>query len=349
MITPDESPVAQGRKARVAVIGAGLSGLACSRALTDRGFEVTVFDKGRAPGGRASTRRADIGDLEVDFDHGAQYFTVRAPELAKLVTHWEEIGVARPWDGRIAVVGAGGTIESNNRTTRFVGTPTMSAVCQHLASGQDVRCGITVGRLEKYPRGIELFDREGRSLGEFDLAVSTAPPAQTAALLKHVAPNLAARAASVIMKPCWAVMAAFDPRVPAPFDGAFINEGALSWVARTSSKPERAETPDRWVLHANAQWSADHVEETPGAVTKPMLEACFRAMGIGVQDPIWVKAHRWRYALADNPLDEGCLFDASTGIGACGDWANGDRIEGAFLSGLAAARRIDEAWTARDP
>ena len=81
MSNPDKCPHARLRSARVAVIGAGLSGLACANALTERGFRVNVFDKGRAPGGRTSTRRAEMHG----FDHGAQYFTVRDPKLAELV------------------------------------------------------------------------------------------------------------------------------------------------------------------------------------------------------------------------------------------------------------------------
>ncbi len=345
MSNPDECPHARLRSARVAVIGAGLSDLACANALTEPGFRVNVFDEGRAPGGRTSTRRAEMHGFDLGFDHGAQYFTVRDPKLAELVARWEAIGVVERWYGRIAVLGTGGVVESYSRKPRFVGTPTMSAVCRHLASNQDVRCDATVDRLERQSLSVGLFDSRGDSLGEFDVAVSSAASAQTAALLSAVAPNLAVEAASVIMKPCWAVMAAFERRLPVSFDGAFINEGPLSWVARTSSKPSCTDAPDRWVLHANAEWSVDHLEETPEAVTQALLDRCFKAMGLQKQAPIWLKAHRWRYALADNPLDEGCLFDASTRIGACGDWANGNRVEGALLSGFAAARRIEDALT----
>jgi len=54
----------------------------------------------------------------------------------------------------------------------------------------------------------------------------------------------------------------------------------------------------------------------------------------------WSQAHRWLYALVDVPLDVGCLWDADLGIGACGDWCNGARIEGAWLSGEALAGRV---------
>ena len=55
---------------------------------------------------------------------------------------------------------------------------------------------------------------------------------------------------------------------------------------------------------------------------------------------MYLDAHRWLYSLVANPLNVGALWDPDLGIGACGDWCQGARIEGAFLSGQAIAGRI---------
>ncbi|MFM8940069.1 MAG: FAD-dependent oxidoreductase, partial [Phenylobacterium sp.] len=60
---------------RIAIIGAGLSGLACARSLHREGRKVQLFDKARGPGGRMSTRRVETPLGTIGFDHGAQYFT----------------------------------------------------------------------------------------------------------------------------------------------------------------------------------------------------------------------------------------------------------------------------------
>ncbi|MEM1053678.1 MAG: FAD-dependent oxidoreductase, partial [Pseudomonadota bacterium] len=57
------------------IIGAGMAGLSCGTALAAGGIDVCLLDKGRGPGGRMATRRAEIGGQAVSFDHGAQYFT----------------------------------------------------------------------------------------------------------------------------------------------------------------------------------------------------------------------------------------------------------------------------------
>ena len=142
------------------------------------------------------------------------------------------------------------------------------------------------------------------------------------------------------MKPCWAVMTAFDSPLDLPYDGAFINEGPLSWIARTSSKPSRIALPDRWVLHGSASWSDQHLQWPPERVAEQLLATLFESTRWPDRAPVHLRAHRWRYAIAENPLDEGCLYDETTRIGACGDWAFGNRVEGAILSGVAMARRI---------
>ena len=87
-----------------AVVGAGIAGLSCARALTEAGVRVTVLDKSRGPAGRMSTRRGDGWAC----DHGAQYFTARDPRFQAEVTRWLAAGVAARWQPRLTVFGAAG-------------------------------------------------------------------------------------------------------------------------------------------------------------------------------------------------------------------------------------------------
>ena len=75
---------------KVAVVGAGRSGLICARTLQDHGFDVTVFEKSKEPGGRMATRLVDPG---LSFDHGAQYFTARDPHFTRHVEAWIARGI----------------------------------------------------------------------------------------------------------------------------------------------------------------------------------------------------------------------------------------------------------------
>ncbi len=328
---------------RIAVIGAGISGLTCATELAERRYSATVLDKARGPGARMSTRRVPVLGAGADFDHGSQYFTVRSPELSSRVRQWGIDGVVAPSHGRIVSIGTDGIDESSRQTRRVVGTPEMNAICRSLAARLDTRFGVQVSAIERDEDGWALLDQARQTVGTYQVVLCMAPAPQTTKLLRGIAPAIAERAAAVRMQPCWALLPAFADPVPVEFDGAFVNGGSLSWVARTSAKPAREALPDRWVLHAAPSWSQTHLEDDAERVIEALIPAFFDAIGVPRSKPAWSKAHRWRFALAENPLEDGCLYDQSLGIGACGDWANGNRVEGAFLSGLRLAKEVERA------
>ncbi|QDT36297.1 NAD(P)/FAD-dependent oxidoreductase [Stratiformator vulcanicus] len=325
---------------KIAIVGGGLCGLTAGRELDSAGLAVTVFDKGRGVGGRMSTRRADDGVL---FDHGAQYFTARDPRFQEAVDQWVDSEVAAEWTGRIVAIGEDDQ-QPKDEAIRFVGVPGMSNVCRRLAEGIDVRKATRVASIQQQNGGWALTDENDASLGEFDRVLVTAPPIQTAALLDGIAP-FASQIADVNLDPCWAVMVTFAERFEVPFDGAFVNreDAKLSWVARMSSRPDRPTEPDAWVLHGSPAWSNRSIEDPPFGVRAALLED-FSIVTERTLPPVKsAEAHRWRYAFCPDPLDAGCFYDPDTGLGAGGDWCNGARVEGAFLSGMELAGRVLES------
>jgi hypothetical protein len=326
---------ASGSPLRVAVVGAGISGLVCARTLADHGHRVSVFDKARGPGGRMSTRRSDGWR----FDHGAQYFTIRDPRLAPLLASWRHDGLVAPWHGRIAVVDGGDTVLKDDETGRYVGVPGMNAVCRHLATELEVQYETRVESVQRSIDGWHLTDSGGADLGCFEVLVVSAPAPQSAALLENAAPDVAAHLQTVRIAPCWAVMAAFADPLPVQFDAAFVHHSPLSWVARNASKPGRPDG-EAWVLHASPEWSEAHLELDRSAIESRLLEAFGSAVGAHLPEPLHCVAHRWRYALPTQPLAEASVFDRQLKLAACGDWCGGPRVEGAMLSGFAAAGRV---------
>ena len=329
MPTPSASP-------RVLIVGAGVAGLTAAQSLHNSGFTVVVVDKGRAPGGRISSRTDDHGS----FDHGAQYFTVRDERFRARVKAWQAAGVATVWRGAIGVARHGTlTAKDGEQPERFVGVPSMRAIALHQARMLDVRSRVRVD---------ELARREGQwHIGTdstsytADAVLVTAPSEQAVSLLSS-APALAAAAGRVRHAPGWAVMVGFERRLDIPYDGLFVHDSPLSWVSRDSAKPGRP-AGERWVLHAGPVWSESRLEAEPEAVAEALLETFFADVGLAPKPTTRLVAHRWRYALAEPPIDRGCLFDEGLRIGAAGDWLHGARVEGAYLSGLSAADRVREA------
>jgi predicted NAD/FAD-dependent oxidoreductase len=324
---------------RVAIIGGGISGLICARSLVDHGLEVVVFEKSRGVGGRMATRRTEAGPT---FDHGAQYFTARDPIFRRYVSAWLDVGVAAPWEGRIATLNNGTLEAQQKQETRFVGVPSMNAICRHLSAGLEAVFSTRVLPPQRDDKCWRISDEGGNHLGVFDYVITSAPAPQSAVLLAS-APRLQQQARQTSLRGCWAAMLAFDVSLGLHFDGAFVHDSLLSWVARNNSKPQRCGAGDTWVLHASPTWSDTHLEDDVNTLLPKLVDAFWQATGVPRRDPSFLRGHKWRYAIPSEPLDSRCLFDAELQIGACGDWCNGPRVEGAFLSGLTVAARVISA------
>ncbi|MCS6770777.1 MAG: FAD-dependent oxidoreductase [Kiritimatiellae bacterium] len=318
----------------VAVIGAGIAGAIVARRLADRGHEVRVFDKGRGVGGRMSTRRE--GDCA--FDHGCQFFTVRDDRFRSYVEAWQDAGWVSPWRHRLAHCDRGSITMARDETVRFVGVPGMNAMIKGMLSDIPVHLATRVRSIREGDAGWQLESDDGPIPDSFDWVIVTAPSAQAAELLAP-SPRLQAKAASVRMQPCWAVMAMFDFEMDAPFEAAFVQNSPLVWIANGGSKPGRA-AHEAWVLHASPGWSRSHLEEKPERVIAALLDAFYEALGTKPVAPSIALAHRWRYAAPENPLDIGFLWDEDLGLGAAGDWCLNARVENAFLSGFLLADHL---------
>lgn len=322
---------------RVAVVGAGLAGAHVARRLTDAGCAVRVFEKARGAGGRMSTRRSDGGA----FDHGAQYFTARDLRFAQQVEAWCESGVAAPFTGRIVRLTAGRPRDEDRAVDRFVGAPRMNAVVKERLADIPLEAGVRIVDIRREAGRWSLRSEAGARYGDFDLVVLAIPPAQAAPLLDGV-PALAVRAAKARLAPCHAVMFVFSSPLDVSFDGAFVDGDVLAWAMRNDAKPGR-EGEGCWVVHTRAEWSEANVDASSEAVGDAATAAFAVALGRPLPAIRYRAAHRWLFARAAQPLDPTPLFEPDAGMGVCGDWVGGDRVEDAFLS----AERLASAIVAR--
>ncbi|MEO1312018.1 MAG: FAD-dependent oxidoreductase [Pseudomonadota bacterium] len=326
--------MAQSSDKQVAVVGGGMAGLACARRLVAAGADVSVFDKGRGPGGRMSSRRTEIGR----FDHGAQYMTARSDGFRDAMTGWIAAGVAAEWRGRFGVHGDGAVMEEPVREPRFVGAPRMNAIVAHEAEALGVRFGVEISELARSDRGWRLSSKEGDAVGEFDAVVAAVPAEQAAQLLKAV-PALATEAEAARSAPCWAAMFGYDAPLDCGFDAVKSKSGPIAWLAREGAKPGR-DAGERVVVHASPDWSAAHLELQPEEIAGRLAAALSEL--IGAPGPNFAQAHRWRFAQVAKPAESAFAYDPTQGIGVCGDWRIGPRVEAAWTSGDA----LGEAVTA---
>jgi predicted NAD/FAD-dependent oxidoreductase len=326
--------------ARVAVIGAGVAGLTCARELVAGGADVCVFDASDTPGGRVATFSSDAGF----YDHGAQYFTVQDDRFAAAVRSWEAEGVVQRWNGRVIAFSESSIDDRTRFAERFVAVPSMQRLGMHLARDLTVRYRSVVSRVFRESTGwrVECANQTEVDPAVYDAVCVALPSSAAAAMLRDLTP-LAEIAATVNWDPCWAAMMALPRASGVDYDGAFYTDDPiLGWCARDSAKPRRGVVPgiaERWVLHARPRWSRRFLQMEDAEVAKWLIRS-FSARIRRPLNPTHVTAVRWQFATPLNPLSQVCLWDAQQHIGAAGDWCNGPRVEGAYVSGVALAQEV---------
>ena len=319
---------------RVAIIGAGMSGLSAASKLREAGVQVTLFDKSRGSGGRMSSKRTDFGT----FDMGTQYFTARDPGFAAAAASWADAGLISTWQPRLFRYDEKGLIPSDDSQQRFVGTPRMTALSRGLLASSELVSGTRIERLERQAQQWHLVDSQQTLHGPYDQVIVAVPPAQAAPLLAGVA-NLVAPASNSSMEPGWAVAITLPQKLDSSADAVFVRSGPLDWIAREASKPGRANS-ENWVLQSTPAWAEAHLDDDPAQIVDALVAAMAEVLGLQIPTPVFQQAHRWLYARPAADCEWGALAAPEQGIYVCGDWCLGGRLEAAWVSGQQAAKAV---------
>jgi predicted NAD/FAD-dependent oxidoreductase len=311
-------------RAPLTVVGAGIAGLACARALRAAGRDVEVLDRGRAPGGRLSSRT--VRGRPVDL--GASYLTAaEGSPFADVVADWVDRGLAHPWTDTFSVVGPEGLHERTTGPMRY-GTPGGSrSLAADLATGLTVRSGTTVRAVTAGPAV------DGRPAP----AVVLAMPGPQAARLLDPASAAGGLAATETWHPALAVVLGWaERRWPADLHGAFVHDDpVLEWIADDGDR--RGDSAPVLVAHTTAATAAAHLED-PAAAVPAVVAAVRAALGVD-EEPSWTEVHRWTFARPGAPREE--PFGLVDRIGLCGDgWHAPAKVESAWRSGTALGRAL---------
>ena len=322
------------------IIGAGMAGLTAARNLVNRGWIVTLIDKGWNPGGRMATRRMNDANPPAKADHGIPYAQPETPEFRQFLDQLVDEGAMKIWT------------QPEEDTVCYVGTDGMNAVAKHLARGLTIHTGEQVVRVGTHQSRWQAETKLG-NLYRADTLLITVPASQALALIKAsgliISDAVRETLNQITYQPCLAVLALLNKssQIPAPgikgFDTEDINRTTL--LIDNGQKGISPTQPTVTVLK-DAAFSQTHFDEDLTAVGQQVLDGLHEWVPADSVESFQV--HRWRYSI---PLQQaaGGFVQANTplpllfgGDGFARDgltnWRNG--LESAYWSGRGMTERL---------
>jgi predicted NAD/FAD-dependent oxidoreductase len=312
----------------VLIIGTGVSGLIAARELQRAGRRVLLLDKGKGLGGRLASRR--IG--AATFDHGAQFITTRDARFAEILKEAAKAGHMTEW--------CQGFIAAADGHTRWRGQPTMTAFAKHLAKDLTIQMETQVTTVKQVDDSYTIETSTG-TIYSAAAVLLTPPVPQSLALLEtegiELESAMHARLAAIQYERCIAVMAVLkQPSLISPPGAILPTSGPISWIADNQLKGISAEPAI--TIHANLEFSLAHWDEDRMLSGQKLIDACQKWIGTEV---LSYQVHGWRYSKPMQVDEHPCALLRSTPpLVMAGDAFAGPRVEGAALSGFAAAETI---------
>lgn len=315
----------------VVVIGAGIGGIACARALHEAGHEVVVLERARVVGGRMARWTRDGRAVDI----GAAYFTVRDPDFAAVAESWATRGLAHPWTDTFAVLGADARLRPAPGPVRWSAEGGLRSLVADLADGLDVRLQHEVSQ-------VGLLDgRPAVDGGAVRAVVLAMPDPQARDLLGDDLAVVAERLESQ-WQPVVSVAMAFEQRTWRGLDAVFVHDTPVSLVVDDGRR--RGDGAPVLVAHSTHAAARAHLDD-PSGFESIALEQVRRVLAhldepADCGEPVWIEAKRWGSAEPLRPRTESYLL-ADVDVAVCGDgWSGRPRVEAAWTSGRDAGRAL---------
>jgi predicted NAD/FAD-dependent oxidoreductase len=349
-------------KPRLAIIGAGISGLAAAWKLREAAIDVTVFDKSRGVSGRAASRTRH----GARFDFGANYFKLENPELKQLVLNDLPTTDLGRIEREVWTFDAEGRMQPGdpiqNRQSRWTYSSGISTLGKLLAeaAGVDVGLGMRITGLQQL-RGSWVLQAEDKAITVdtgYDAVLLTPPAPQTHDILAASAlgdvdgEKLEAALASARYHQQLVFALGFNPPLDKrPDCFALINSDRahdIAWLSFENDKPGRDLGGSTvMMVQMSPDWSRCHFDEPAGKLVHEVAAIALKLLDVTHRPVDWFDSQRWRFAHPYQPAAASALEQGEeAGLFFAGDALVGKgRVEEAMATGLRAADRIVKRLT----
>ena len=308
------------------VIGSGISGATIANLLNKK-FQVSLFDKGRGPGGRASFKRIKG---QIGFDHGTQYFSPKTIEFKKFTNRLIKIKILKKWSGNHIFLNS--KKKENKKHIKIIGKKGNNDICKFLL--KKVKCFYQseVKKIYYKNKLWFLLFTDGK-IRTYKRVILTCPFPQLKKLSEKFINNKFIKR-KLKMDANITVMIAIKKNKKSPSSFLF-DDPVLGWAGNENTKKRFKSKYDLWTLQSTFKWANKNIDKNKKNLkknSKILIDKFFKLTKIKKTKVIYSINHGWKYSSNSKPLKIRSYWDPQKKIGVCADWFIGPRLESGWIS-----------------
>lgn len=319
--------------------------------LDSEGIEVSVFEKSRGCGGRASTKQTEFGQCDL----GATIVPVQKTGFADYLSELAIQKKVSKWPTNVYVT------EHNDGIYRpienfvsdrnyYIFNEKMNAGCHQWVKNIQLLTESLVNQIRNtLGKGWQLNVNGTWHPEWFDKVVITAPWPQSRALITQSELSIALPDFSQSWTSCWSVALEIDQLVASDVDLMYLKNHPIQTLVRDSNKPQRPRVSnlqtgkkrDIWVAQLANKLSDDLGKEGKNKAISLAKKCMCELFDLPYNSALNTYAHYWKYARpspGQKPI--GILSNHEQDVFVGGDWSFGASIESAYESALALSQSI---------
>lgn len=340
---------------KIAIIGAGISGLTAGIELKNAGHGVMIYEKSRGYGGRMATRYAE-NDKTLKLDHGVPYVSAESDEFRFLLKELYEENILEEWKSKIIKKDLkDAPLKHYSNLEKFYAPDGMNSIGKYLGKDLDIRFSEKVNRIDHAQKTdrkghIWTLNCESGNTVKADAVIISAPAPQTIALLKTAGKKteisgLIHDLEAVSYDPQFAMMLTYSHKNLSDWGIIEVDDDIIKFISNESKKRDLRK--DALVVHSTFEFASKNTEKDRDTITDVMSERLTSLLGEWAALPDWKQLHFWRYSQTRDTLPHDFLEISGNGtpLALVGSYMKGKTVETAYLSGL----KLGKHWARQLP
>ncbi len=308
------------------IIGSGISGSTIAYYLKKK-YSIKVFDKAKGVGGRSSYKRYKG---KIGFDHGLQYLSPRSKEFKSFTNKLIKKRVLKHWKGNHVFLNQ--RIKRDKKHIKLIGVKGNNDISKFLLKNTECSFQSELSEIKRQKNYWHLKFKDNKFIYTKNIIITVPFPQAKILASRFVKTKLFKN--KVVMNSSITVLLVTN-KTGNKASSFFTNDKVLGWISKENSKRRFKFNRDLWVLQSTFEYGKKHTDNYRNKrkfYTSVLINKFKKLTNIKVKKVYFTHIHGWKYSSNSKSLKIQSYWNKKIGLGLCGDWFGGPRLENGWLS-----------------